>query len=245
MYKLKEIEAALELLDKYDGQLSKTARELGINRYTLRSRRDKRKQNIPLLKRNRNRQSKWTKEQRNIVVEYYFNHGECIRKTCRKFGYPSFSTLNLWIKKDVRRKRKHQIHKKPTYLNENQKQEAIIDLVTRDSSAKIVADKYQVSLVTLYERQKEMTGEPIMKKPNKTKKELETEIEELKKEHIKLEIENKVLKKANEILKKETGVYYSLLSNKEKTLVINALKNEYKIKELLKIIKVDLKSKVR
>ena len=31
------------LLDTYDGQLSKTARALGINRYTLRSWRDKRK----------------------------------------------------------------------------------------------------------------------------------------------------------------------------------------------------------
>ena len=199
MHKLKEIEAALELLDKYDGQLSKTARELGINRYTLRSWRDKRKQNIPLIKRNRNKQSKWTKDQRNEVVEYYFNHGECVSKTCRKFGYPSSSTLKLWIKKDSRWKRKHQIHKKPTYLNKNQKQEAIIDLVTRDSSAKIVADKYEVSRVTLYGWQKEMTGESIMKKSNKTKEELEAEIEELKKEHAKLEIENKVLKKASEI----------------------------------------------
>ena len=30
MYKLKQIEEALELLDRYDGQLSKTARELGV-----------------------------------------------------------------------------------------------------------------------------------------------------------------------------------------------------------------------
>ena len=30
MYKLKEIEAALALLEKYDGQVTKTARELGI-----------------------------------------------------------------------------------------------------------------------------------------------------------------------------------------------------------------------
>ena len=36
MHKLEKIEKALNLLDTYDGQLSKTARELGISRYTLR-----------------------------------------------------------------------------------------------------------------------------------------------------------------------------------------------------------------
>ena len=106
----------------------------------------------------------------------------------------------------------------------------------RDSSAITVANKYNVTRVTLYEWQKELTGEPIMKKKDKSKQELEEEIIVLRKEHLKLELENKVLKKANEILKKEIGVDYSLLSNKEKTQIINALKEEYKINELLKII---------
>ena len=43
MHRIEEIEKALNLLDTYDGQLSKTARTLGINRYSLRSWRDKRK----------------------------------------------------------------------------------------------------------------------------------------------------------------------------------------------------------
>ena len=41
MHRIEEIEKALNLLDTYDGQLSKTARALGIKRYTLRSWRDK------------------------------------------------------------------------------------------------------------------------------------------------------------------------------------------------------------
>lgn len=59
-----------------------------------------------------------------------------------------------------------------------------------------------------------------------------------RKEHLKLELENKVLKKANEILKKEIGVDYYLLGNKEKTQIINTLREEYKINELLKIIRL-------
>lgn len=42
MHRIEEIEKALNLLDTYDGQLSKTVRGLGINCYTLRSWRDKR-----------------------------------------------------------------------------------------------------------------------------------------------------------------------------------------------------------
>ena len=37
MHRIEGIEKALNLLDTYDGQLSKTARALGINRYSLRS----------------------------------------------------------------------------------------------------------------------------------------------------------------------------------------------------------------
>ena len=53
MYKLKQIEAALRLLDQYDGKLSKTERELNINRKTLQRWRDKKRKSGPLLERNR------------------------------------------------------------------------------------------------------------------------------------------------------------------------------------------------
>ena len=236
MYKLKQIEAALRLLDQYDGQLSKTARELNINRRTLQSWREKRRKNEPLLKRNRKPWSKWTKEQKYEAIEYYFSHGENVTKTCRKLCFPTVSTLKNWVRQDKRWKSKHKVHKKATFLNYEEKEQAIIDLVTRDSSAQLVADKYNVNRVSLYQWQKDLTDESIMKKKNKSKQEIEAEIIELQKEHLKLELENKVLKKANEILKKEIGVNYSLLSNKEKTLVINALKDTHKIKELLNII---------
>ena len=98
-------------------------------------------------------------------------------------------------KKDKRWTRKHKIHKKPTILNDENKKKAIVDLMLRNSSAITVANKYNVTRVTLYEWQKELTGEPIMKKKNKSKQGLEEEIVALQKEHLRLELENKVLKK--------------------------------------------------
>ncbi len=56
------------------------------------------------------------------------------------------------------------------------------------------------------------------------KDELLTEIDKLRKEKNDLEFENKILKKANELIKKEIGVNYGNLTNKEKTIVVNALK---------------------
>ena len=121
MHKIEEIEKALNLLDTYDGQLSKTAKALGINRYTLRSWRDKRKKGEPLISRKRNKSSKWSKEEQESVIEYYFSHGENITKACRKFGYPSPSSLKSRVKKDKRWNRKHKVYKKPTILNDEDK----------------------------------------------------------------------------------------------------------------------------
>lgn len=75
---------------------------LRINRYTLRSWRDKRRKGEPLLLETRNKSSKRSKEEQNEVIEYYFSHGESAANPCRKFGYPSTSSLKLWIKKDKR-----------------------------------------------------------------------------------------------------------------------------------------------
>lgn len=119
--------------------------------YTLRSWRDKRKKGEPLISRTRNKSSRWSKEEQELVIEYYFSHGENITKACRKFGYPSASTLKLWVKKDKRWIRKHKVHKKVTILNDEDKKKAIVDLVLRDSSAISVANKYNVTRVTLYE----------------------------------------------------------------------------------------------
>ena len=72
-------------------------------------------------------------------------------------------------------------------------------------------------------------------KDNLSKQELILEIEKLRKEKNELELENKILIKANELIKKEIGVNYGNLTIK-KTIVINALKSEYNIKVLLKML---------
>ncbi|MEB0060407.1 IS3 family transposase, partial [Variovorax sp. LG9.2] len=54
--------------------------------------------------------------------------------------------------------------------------------------------------------------------------ELEREVEALRREVRQLRLEQDLLNKANELLKKGLGVDLQLLSNREKTLLIDALK---------------------
>jgi transposase InsO family protein len=62
---------------------------------------------------------------------------------------------------------------------------------------------------------------------------LERQAESLRHDNRKLKLENDLLKKANELLKKGLGVDLQLLSNREKTLLIDALKHTYTLAELL------------
>lgn len=63
--------------------------------------------------------------------------------------------------------------------------------------------------------------------------ELERQLESLQRDIRQLQLERDLLKKANEILKKGLGVDLQLLTNREKTLLVDALKELYALPELL------------
>lgn len=61
---------------------------------------------------------------------------------------------------------------------------------------------------------------------------LEQEIESLRRDIRKLQIEHDILKKANEIIERGLGVNPQLLTNREKTALVDALKQTYTLQEL-------------
>ncbi len=65
------------------------------------------------------------------------------------------------------------------------------------------------------------------------REELERQVEALRREVRQLRLEQDLLNKANELLKKGLGVDLQLLSNREKTLLIDALREHYGLPELL------------
>lgn len=62
---------------------------------------------------------------------------------------------------------------------------------------------------------------------------LEEQLETLRQDIRRLQLEKDLLKKANELLKKELGIDQQHLTNREKTLLVDALRSTYTVTELL------------
>lgn len=74
------------------------------------------------------------------------------------------------------------------------------------------------------------------------KAELEAKIKRLEHDVYKLQLERDVLEKAGDILKKEKGISLDKLINREKVFLIDALRNKYKLNELLPILQISKSS---
>ena len=68
--------------------------------------------------------------------------------------------------------------------------------------------------------------------PDPERAELERQVESLRRDVRQLQLEHDILKKANELLKKGLGVDLPLLSNQEKTRLVDALRDTYALPEL-------------
>ena len=121
------------------------------------------------------------------------------------------------------------------------KQVAVLDLCSGEESAQQIAERLGVCRPTLYAWRNELLGQEAassMKRRNTSapapeREELERQLEALQRDVRQLQLEHDLLKKANELLTKGLGVDLQLLSNREKTQLIDALKDTYRLPELL------------
>lgn len=185
---------------------------------------------------------KYSDEQKSMAVEHFISHGRCVSATIKALGYPGRGTLTAWLQERYPQSRKHAVGKagrQPRSLAS--KRAAVYELCTRQESAKAIAQRLDVDRVTLYNWKNQLLGRdaPASMKPPKDlpaetdKAELERQVESLRRDIRHLQLENDLLKKANEILKKDLGVDLQLLTNREKTLLVDALRETYLLAELL------------
>ena len=243
MYSIEKRMKAIELYIKYDRCAADVIRKLGYpDRKTLRNwyKAYLEEQETGVTGNLGCRRKKYSQEQMVTAVEYYLEHGHNLSRTIRALGYPSSrGTLRSWCDELAPGSRK-------TYVggvkyDYEQKQEAVIALCTRNSSADEVAEEYAVTRQALYSWKNILLGKgdeiSMSKEENvplpEEKEELLAEIERLKCEIRKLKLEKDVLIGTMEILKKDPGVDPKNLTNKEKTLLVDALRSEYRLKELL------------
>lgn len=148
-------------------------------------------------------------------------------------GYPGRATLTAWVREAFPETSKAVTGRtgRPRYPDALKKA-GVVGLYNRQESAQALAEKLGVCRPTLYNWKNQLLGPEapaIMKRKNNSppapeRKELERQLETLQHDIQKLQLEHDLLKKANEILKKDLGVDLQLLSNREKTLLVDALK---------------------
>jgi len=114
-------------------------------------------------------------------------------------------------------------------------------LCLRQGSAQAVAQELGVSRPSLYNWKNQLLSNeavPFMKpkqgpSPGSERDELEQEFERLQQDVKRLKLEQDILKKANELLKKELGIDQQLLTNREKTQLVDALRSTHALADLL------------
>ena len=181
---------------------------------------------------------RYSDEQKNVAVEHYVTHDRCIAATLKALGYPGrgwlLGLMSCIPKPGNGLLAKLRVYRAPQCCRGWQSSNC-----TRQGSAK--AQKLGVSRPTLYNWKNRLLGREVlaaMKRPNDSppeteRAELERQLESLRRDIRHLQLEHDLLKKANEILKKDAGVDLQLLTNREKTLLVDALKETYALSDLL------------
>ena len=258
MFTYEERIKAVDLLIQYDLSYADVIRELGYpTRRALRNWYEEYRDNKNLHT-NYIRKYKYNSEEKHMAVNYYLEHGKSVSRTVRKLGYPSRAELNNWIADIAPDQKKHcRSGGAVVRYTREQKEQAVISLCSRSSSAIEVAAEHGVTRENLYNWKRQLLKEERVhsmsnKKSYKAihnhsieaevselraeKDDLSSQVAELQKEVRRLKIERDIYEKATEIIKKDQGINLQTLTNREKAIIINALRESYRLKELLEIM---------
>lgn len=186
------------------------------------------------------REPKYTQAQRQQAVEHFAAHGRCLAVTIKALGYPSRSLLASWIR-DAHPELRPRVGQAHEALSSQDRQSAVMALCLRQGSAQQVAQELGVSRPSLYNWRNQLLSNEALasmkpqqdRTPSPEREELEQEIDRLQRDVKRLKLEQDILKKANELLKKELGIDQRLLTNREKTQLVDALRSAHALADLL------------
>ena len=248
MYSYEERIKAVELLVQYDLSFSTVIHELGYPSYEALRKWYKEFIAAGSLHDNLVKKTMYSQEQKRTAVDYYLTHGKCIRRTCMKLGYPSRPLLYQW-RKELAPEEMDSCHTRKSIVrfSQEKKEETVIALCSRSAPARKIAEEYGTTRENLYNWKRELLGEGETPRMKPSEQPVSESIEELKAENAelarqrdllqkevhRLQLERDILEKAAEILKKDQGITLDSLTNCEKAIVIDALRGQYKLKELL------------
>ncbi|WP_370681981.1 IS3 family transposase [Comamonas sp. GB3 AK4-5] len=191
------------------------------------------------------RAPKYSLQQRQVAVAHYLAHDRCIAATMRALGYPGRGTLTAWVRQDCPDTCKSiagrsWLATKPDALM----CEGVVQLCTRQSTAQEIADNFGVCRGTLYNWKNQLLGPcaPASMKhspkrsPVLDEAALRRQVESLRQDVRRLKIERELLKQAHEILRNGSDIDLHRLTNKDKVVLVEALRGQYKLPELLSLV---------
>ncbi|MEO5736055.1 MAG: IS3 family transposase [Variovorax sp.] len=243
MYSYEDRLRAVELYIKLGKRVRATIRQLGYpTKNALKGWFREYEQRRDLAKGYARPEPKYSQKQKDAAVRHYLDHGRCIAATMKALGYPGRASLTAWIHEldpvaSMRVVGAAKRISRPPAL----RQAAVVALCTRQGSAQDIAQEIGVCRETLYNWKNQLLGREApasMKRqdgspPGPEREELERQLEDLRREVRRLQLEQDLLKKANELLKKDVGIDRQRLTNREKTLLVDALRQTYDLGELL------------
>ena len=236
MFSHKERVRAIQLFLKYDCSYAATIRELGYPSIGALRKWYKEYLESGELHQEHRKKSKYSEEQKRIAVNHYFEYGQCYARTIRMLGYPNRESLRQRCEELAPGARK--LRKSAVKLTQDQKEAVLKKFYKPQTNRKNLAESEGISRVTLYQWKNTVLGKDFplrmtLKNQEKQKELLLKEVEDLQKQVHQLQLEKALLEGAAELLKKEKGVNLLCLSNQEKTILIDALRNQFTLKELL------------
>ena len=182
----------------------------------------------------------YTEEEKAIALAYYH---ECksATKTIRDLGYPVRSCMNYWIANEGKPKQprvKNRTNKGISTFEE--RLSAVHRCVDLGEDVHLVAKELNRHSSTIFDwcRLYQLEGSIALMKKAKKKQpatavnEIDN-IEELKAKMLELQLENDILRETINVLKKDPGINQAALTNREKAVIVDALKDKYSLPLLL------------
>lgn len=201
------------------------------------------------IKKSRTKWLKFTDKEKTIAVKHFLeNEGNALR-TVHELGYPSRTLLYQWVDELAPGMRKRQ--RKRLQYPQEQKIATVVEFsVNRKNTVNEFAAAKGIDKVTLYNWRHGLLGKEARDIMADIKDEqlpddvesLKELADDLKKEIRHLKMETAVWQGAAELVKKDPGVDPKNLTNREKTILIDALRSEFKLKELLRVFKMSRSS---
>ena len=253
MFSTEQRRIAIETFIKFDHSYADTITELGYpHRQTLRNwwKEYEATGDIPVGK-DHHRKSEYTDDQARAAVDHYLEHGKSLARTMRALGYPKGrETLCGWIDEIApgeRKKRGPNPKRDPVPIEK--KVQVVAELEARTGPAAEVAKKHGVSRTAPYVWRREIMGdnggkpekkgEPVSKEYDDLPDDIEVlqdMLREAKMQLRKVQLELDVRQATLEIVKKDPGADPELLTNAEKAAMVEALRAEYRLYEILPVV---------